>query len=322
MTHAIEDLELATIAVMTFNRAQGLRIAVASALAQDYPSIEVIISDNGSTDETQTVAREFLEADPRVRYIRHDTNIGAVANFNGALRASKGAYFMWLADDDWLDTNFLTACIQVLRDDEGISLVGGHSRYEAATGAYYERPITLVQPTGTERLVEYYRSVSENGVFYGVARTSVLRGHPPLKNVMATDWLHAAGLAFSGSVVTVNDAQLVRSTSGSSHDVRRFPAGFGFTRLSRTFPLSAITSAVAHDVLRSHTFSSLAMPNRIRLAVRCSIIVYRRVFLRLYGFTILEFGSRVLRRCLPPSAFDAVRRRYLSRGEAFVPDTD
>ena len=61
-------LPLVSIGMPTYNRADLFREALALARAQDYPNLEIIVSDNHSTDDTERVAREVVAVDPRVRY--------------------------------------------------------------------------------------------------------------------------------------------------------------------------------------------------------------------------------------------------------------
>src|ERR1035437_9224723 len=106
---------LVTIGIPTYNRAEMLRRSIDSALSQDYLMIEVIVSDNASTDETQEVCKEFSKKDGRVKYIKQSSNIGAVANFADVLERASGEYFMWLGDDDWIDASYVSHCVSILR---------------------------------------------------------------------------------------------------------------------------------------------------------------------------------------------------------------
>jgi glycosyltransferase involved in cell wall biosynthesis len=102
---------LVTIAIPTYNRADGyLPEAIQAALAQTYPHIEVIVSDNCSTDNTAEVVRRFN--DPRVIYCRHERNIGHNNNFNFCLKQARGEYFMLLPDDDLIDPDFVECCLE------------------------------------------------------------------------------------------------------------------------------------------------------------------------------------------------------------------
>lgn len=89
-----------SIGIPTYNRREYLMNAVCSALAQTYENIEVIISDNASSDDTW----EHLATiqDVRVRLVRHTHNIGMTANFNSTLDAATGEFFLLLSDDDLL----------------------------------------------------------------------------------------------------------------------------------------------------------------------------------------------------------------------------
>lgn len=81
--------------------------AIESALNQDFQNIELLISDNASTDETEAICLDAARRDNRVKYLRQQTNQGATANFREVLRQSGGEFFMWLADDDWLDQSYV-----------------------------------------------------------------------------------------------------------------------------------------------------------------------------------------------------------------------
>jgi hypothetical protein len=106
---------LVSIGLPTYNGAHYLAEALASALAQEYAPIEVVISDDGSTDQTDAICRRFAESDPRVRYTRRARNIGAVANFRQVLAMSRGEYFTWLGQDDILsDTSYVATAVDYL----------------------------------------------------------------------------------------------------------------------------------------------------------------------------------------------------------------
>lgn len=94
---------LVTIAIPTFNRSNYLLSAINSALSQSYANIEVIVSDNASTDETYNVVCNI--SDSRFKYNRHDNNLGQIANWNFCLNSALGEYFIMLSDDDILEAN-------------------------------------------------------------------------------------------------------------------------------------------------------------------------------------------------------------------------
>lgn len=89
-----------TVGLPTFNRLDLLKRAVESLLIQRYPSLEIIISDNASSDGTQEYLRGIK--DPRVKVLLNAENIGMVRNWDQCLRAASGSYFLLMSDDDAL----------------------------------------------------------------------------------------------------------------------------------------------------------------------------------------------------------------------------
>lgn len=106
-----------TIAVPTRNRAEYLRLSIASALAQTYPDIEVLVSDNVSTDHTQQVLASFSD-DLRVRVIRQSAGLSMVENWNACLSAASGKYFLLLSDDDLLEPTAIEEMVAAYEDSE------------------------------------------------------------------------------------------------------------------------------------------------------------------------------------------------------------
>jgi glycosyltransferase involved in cell wall biosynthesis len=103
-----------TIGVPVYNGARHLEPCLESLLAQTYDDIEIVISDNASTDRTAEICRDFCERDERVRYYRQPQNIGAAANFNFLPRSTQGEFFKWAAHDDFCAPEFVERCVAAL----------------------------------------------------------------------------------------------------------------------------------------------------------------------------------------------------------------
>ena len=104
-------LPLVSIGIPTFNRPELLRQALESARSQTYPNLEILVSDNESTDaQTSKILAEASAIDFRIKTYRQKKNIGATANFEFLLRSATGEFFTWVADDDVLHPT----CIELL----------------------------------------------------------------------------------------------------------------------------------------------------------------------------------------------------------------
>ncbi len=93
---------LVSVIIPTFNRAFSLHKCINSVLNQSHENLEVIIVDDGSTDNSYEVIRQYLK-NSRVRYIKHETNKGAQAARNTGIKSAAGNYIAFLdSDDEWL----------------------------------------------------------------------------------------------------------------------------------------------------------------------------------------------------------------------------
>ena len=126
---------LVSVGIPTYNRPQLLVRALDSLLKQTYQNLEIVISDNASPDpKVQEIADMYCAKDNRVRYVRNSENIGAIRNFWSVLNLCRGMYFMWAADDDEWESDFIEFCINniggagtVMCDVETVFHLSGNS---------------------------------------------------------------------------------------------------------------------------------------------------------------------------------------------------
>jgi glycosyltransferase involved in cell wall biosynthesis len=136
----VSSRPLVTIAIPTYNRVESfLPRSLESARAQSYSNLEILVSDNCSTDGT----REYIEAitDNRIRYHRHDANMGSSANEAFCLREARGTYIVILPDDDLMDPDLVESCIGRLDGNQQRGLVRCGTRViDAAGQTLWESP--------------------------------------------------------------------------------------------------------------------------------------------------------------------------------------
>ena len=110
-----------TIAIPTVNRAALLVRAIDSALAQTAQGIEVIVSDNGSSDDTPAVIARY--ADRRLRTFRRATTVSAAEHGNFLLQQARGEFFLGLSDDDFLEPEFAAEVLGFIDRHPGVAFV-------------------------------------------------------------------------------------------------------------------------------------------------------------------------------------------------------
>jgi len=111
-----------SVCIPTYNRAGMLRRAIRSAQAQTERRIEILISDNASTDRTEDLVSGLAEADARIRYVRNARNLGMVGNWNRCLAEASAPVMCLLSDDDTLTPGAVAAGRDLLgRHPEGLS---------------------------------------------------------------------------------------------------------------------------------------------------------------------------------------------------------
>jgi glycosyltransferase involved in cell wall biosynthesis len=119
-----------TIAIPTRNRGHLLPNAIASALAQTFGDFELLISNNDSTDATQSVID--AQTDPRIRGVRTDKALSMVDHWNWVIAQARGDWVLYLCDDDALTPDALETLVRTFERHPGEAIV----RYAQETYYY------------------------------------------------------------------------------------------------------------------------------------------------------------------------------------------
>jgi len=269
---------LVSIGIPTYNRADLLDKAIASAVAQTYPHLEIVISDNHSTDPTESLVQDWCQRDPRIRYHRHFENIGPYGNFRAVLKEAHGEYFMWLGDDDWIDPNYVQTCWEYLQHHPGTVLVSGQVTYYHQGQFHHAGEFFQIQAADPcQRVLQYYQEVFENGIYYGLMpRHYAEKLH--IYRALASDCAMVASLAFQGAVVMVADTHLHREFNHvfPRNQARRILQNLGLRWLYGLIRRLIIAKTASHDILTNPVYEGLGWGKRLRLAVGVWITVVGR----------------------------------------------
>jgi glycosyltransferase involved in cell wall biosynthesis len=154
-----------SVSIATYNRAPMVRQGIEAALAQNVDALEVVVTDDASTDNTWTMLTEFAAEQPKLRVFRREKNSGGVDNWNFAIGHTSGDYIAWCSDDDRFLPHHLSASIAFLDAHPEIGLV--HSGFLDAvetesSSETHTRPLRFTRDTVLDRdglltyLTRYY----------------------------------------------------------------------------------------------------------------------------------------------------------------------
>jgi glycosyltransferase involved in cell wall biosynthesis len=237
------DMPQISIGMPVYNGAASLPTALDAMLAQTFTAFEIIISDNGSTDATETIAREYAARDPRIRYIRQPVNLGATPNFRFVMDRASAPYFMWAACDDVRSPDFLA---------ENIAFLDAHPDYTASTSpnvfgaANQGRPVTFaLNGDVEERFAQFFRHCwLSHGIFYSVMRTEVVRACELVgQSFIGVDWGIDLFLASRGKVHRTERGLTVFGVNGISSQSNAY-AAFRKHPIEWLFPFYSLSGYV------------------------------------------------------------------------------
>lgn len=120
-----------SVIIPTYNRSGVLPRAIDSVLNQTYNKFEIIVVDDGSSDNTQEIMESY--SDNRIKYVYHETNKGANAARNEGVRRSSGKYISYLDSDDWFLPDYLQKVVDTL-DGSPDTIAGAFTGFKMMEG--------------------------------------------------------------------------------------------------------------------------------------------------------------------------------------------
>lgn len=243
-------LPLVTVGVPTYNRSARLGTCLEGLRAQTYGNFHVIVSDNASADDTESVVREFMAKDARIGYYRQERNIGAVSNFEFLRQQARGKYFMWVADDDLPSTNYLEQCVACMEHEPEIVLAGAKAEYrQAGVLSHVGNVVNCMQDGSVRRILHYFHAVQDNAIFYGVYRTAALsRCSLQGMNLLGADWLWVAQILYFGKAETLDSTLLIRDVGGASSSHRQMLRAVGLPEWLDPFYTTALVVSMGFGI--------------------------------------------------------------------------
>lgn len=216
-------MPLVSIGVPVYNGEHYLEQALDSLCAQTFQDMEILICDNASTDSTASICRRYARRDARIRYMRHETNIGAGPNFNSAFMRSTGKYFKWAAHDDYCAPEFVARCVDVMERDGGIVLCTSNIIWVDEHGAFVRKVTHPTDGVDSERPHTRFARMSSTGHgcfdVFGVIRRDALAQTALIDSFIGSDRALLAHLSLLGRIHRI-DEDLFFSRDHSQRSIR------------------------------------------------------------------------------------------------------
>lgn len=264
------DQSLVSIGVPVFNGGTYLRGALESLVGQDYKNIELIISDNGSTDRTEEICREYEAHDPRIRYFRSEKNEGIFRNFQRVFELSTGVYFMWAAYDDLWDPSFVRKCKEMLESTPDAALICTNVRIidEEGNKVSEKALIGASAPDRATRVRQFLSCHDLGYPTYGLARRETFERLLPLQPFWGTDFIFLTKLCLLGAIGVVPEALFSYRTFQNKTYNSTMPANL--------FPESSFTMIrhyknIYFEVLRAISASQIPRWERRKIALIAAV---------------------------------------------------
>lgn len=205
----MQEPRMVSVGMPVHNGGEFIEAALSSLLAQDYPNLEIIISDNASTDSTLSVCAMLAGSDQRVRILSNSHNMGPSHNFRRVLELARGDYFMWAAHDDTWSDNYVSSLVDTL-EKTGAALAVGRAVFQSSEEIRRPRPMAL-EPDSLKPSWQQFlqRNNGDNSHWiYGLFVTNELK--------FFSDELWALPYVWGGDAVWLWHFSLRRRVAGSS----------------------------------------------------------------------------------------------------------
>lgn len=232
---------LVTIGMPVFQNAGTLARAIASVRKQTMADWHLIITDDGSADQTVNIAQAAANEDARIELIRNDLRLGYM-NFGVSLKQAKSEWFVWLAGDDFWSPRFLEAALAAAdADPESVSVL---PRW-AYTGMGENAPRTLPLDGPHTTRVRRFLAAPGGTRMYGLTRRSVMQAAFPAKSFNAFDWYLVLGVIRSGRQIELDECLLFRERTPLRTYVET--ADCASRGIFRWFPILRMSLAAVRD---------------------------------------------------------------------------
>lgn len=168
-------MEKVSVGIPTYNRPDGLRRTLEQIGRQTFSDLEIVVSNNASTDpRVVEVLNKAMAADSRIRVVHQPENRGIINNFLEVLRLSSSKYFMWAADDDEWDPDFIKTCYEAMISHDVGSVMTGFKALHRPRNTFIVPTVPALNGVHKFRDTMLFFNSMPHSIFYGLHRRDTL----------------------------------------------------------------------------------------------------------------------------------------------------
>lgn len=167
-----------SVGMPVFNCERFVGRSIEAVLSQTYGDLELVISDNASTDGTEAVCREYARLDSRIRYVRQAKNLGGPPNFRYVFEIGRGEYQKWNTADDYWDPTFIAKAVEFLDSNPDFVLCYSRTRFidiDGGLAGTYDDNLDLSEDSPRERFLHLLDVIGLCHADLGLIRRAAMR---------------------------------------------------------------------------------------------------------------------------------------------------
>ena len=170
-----ELLPLVTIAIATFNGEETIEKCLESAINQSYSRIEIIISDDCSTDSTEEICMKYAVLAKQIKFHKNIARLGIMKNYNSLLASARGEFYVLFDQDDFRDLDFIEKAVTEMSNPKVEIAMGSVTVIFNGKKMHVNNYKRTAFSGSCERRIYYLLRRPSDFLLYGLARTETLR---------------------------------------------------------------------------------------------------------------------------------------------------
>lgn len=284
-----------TIGIGVFNEEKYLARTIESAISQDFKDIEIVISDNGSTDKSVEIIKKYCNIDKRIKPLYKENNMGPTANFHSILENTRTKYFVVLGAHDLFLPHYIGDAVAFLESNQDYVMAYPQSILVDGNDVELGHADSDMDTCGLnvqQRMKKTATNLDWCTCFHGVFRSDIVRKLPTLQ-MRGSDNLFLYAAAYYGHIHFMQKLGILRREARQETpemtEKRRIDAG-NYRETEDRFFNSLSVMAMEH-ILFILEKTSLSLAGKITLSFSIASI-----FRRIYNISFMSMVMAYLNR--------------------------